>query len=95
VQKEWYDNFWRNKETPEFMKWWISYYGNAEEYSMPSEEQGKANRALAQEEQDTYWERRGFALIGWRAREGLSLEPEIIEERKEKTGGLRGLKGES
>ena len=56
MSKEWYNKHHLSKETPEFVEWFLSYYGPPELYG------------IDQGEQDEYWVRRGFAMAGWTAR---------------------------
>ena len=51
----WYEEHWKNKETDNFLKWWLEYYGVAADYENVIDEQ------------EDYWIRRGFALAGWLA----------------------------
>ena len=53
MSENWYDTHWRQQETPEFVSWWIGEYGNPEDYDE------------VEYEQDEYWVRKGFALMGW------------------------------
>ena len=49
----WYNKYWRDKETPEFVEWVETEYGKPKDYQNTIREQ------------DEYWVRRGFALMGW------------------------------
>lgn len=51
--KEWYDEHHKNKETPKLLSWFINFYGKSDDYED------------IESEQDEYWIRRGFALMGW------------------------------
>ena len=49
----WYNKFWKEKETLDFSSWFREEYGEALGY--------------INEEEDEYYIRRGFALMGWLA----------------------------
>ena len=51
----WYNKHWLSKETKEFNNWWAKTYGNQEEF----------------EDIEEFYRRKGFALMGWTAREKL------------------------
>ena len=54
----------KDKETPEFVKWFENSYGKSTDYDD------------SWNEQDEYWRRRGFALMGWLAAlERPSIKP--------------------
>ena len=53
MSKEWYDKHHKEKETEEFNDFWMRFYDSCT-YDDPDEE-------------DEYWIRKGFALIGWSA----------------------------
>ncbi len=55
MSEYWYDGHWRKKETADFISWFIQEYGLPVDYDS------------CQSEQDEYWLRRGFALMGWLA----------------------------
>jgi hypothetical protein len=57
--KIWYDKFHAAHETDEFNEWWETAYGPVALYS---DDEG---------EQDEYWTRKGFSLLGWLARGDL------------------------
>lgn len=54
--KMWYDKYWKVKETPEFIAWFKKGYGDAKDFSSDPIEQNE------------YWVRRAFALMGWLGR---------------------------
>lgn len=53
----WYDKYWRNKETDTFVSWFEKEYGLNSDFDP------------GLDEQEEYWLRRGFALMGWLAKE--------------------------
>ena len=53
--KEWFELHYPEPE-PEFEAWWLAEYGPPESYLQEKDEQNE------------YWVRKGFALMGWRAR---------------------------
>ncbi|MCK9577296.1 MAG: hypothetical protein M0R51_15430 [Clostridia bacterium] len=55
MSKYWYDKYHKEKESPEFLSWFINCYG------------ADTNFEDVESEQDEYWVRRGFALMGWNA----------------------------
>ena len=57
MSQDWYDEHWgvREAEAPGFVTWFENYYGRSDQHS------------AAEYEQDEYWTRRGFALMGWTA----------------------------
>jgi hypothetical protein len=56
----WYEKYHRKKETPDFLKWFIPFYGNSTDYEPYSDEQCE------------YWVRRGFALMGFLAAKSIN-----------------------
>ncbi len=50
---DWYNKFWKSKETLDFSLWFTKEYGLVEEYHP--------------DEKGDYYIRRGFALMGWLA----------------------------
>lgn len=51
----WYNKYWKKYELVKFNSWYIEFYGTPTAYSSE------------QSEQDEYWLRKGFALMGWLA----------------------------
>lgn len=51
----WYDRHWMNKETDEFVSWFLDSYGPPERNSDHEDDPSE------------YWRRRAFSLMGWRA----------------------------
>lgn len=70
VSNIWYDKHWLNRETDDFRRWFLTYYGPPEDY----------------DEQGEYWTRRGFALIGWLAAlergDNMSIKTIVLEENE-------------
>lgn len=58
-EDDWYEMYHRENETDDFLEWWVNYYGNPSDYED------------TEEEQDEYWTRRAFALLGFRAAKSL------------------------
>jgi hypothetical protein len=56
---DWYNKHWKGKETEAFLKWWSATYGSAEDYGNDLGEQ------------EDYYLRKGFALMGWLAAQNL------------------------
>lgn len=56
MSKEWFDKHHSSKSDEVFEGWWKATYGPPESYGSE------------QDEQDDYWIRKGFALMGWIAR---------------------------
>jgi len=54
MSKDWYYKHWKDKETPEFIEWFVMYYGTVDDYD-----------TSIMDEVDEDWVRRGFALMGW------------------------------
>lgn len=63
-----YEKYHRKKETPEFVEWWVGYYGNPEDY------QDTADERLE------YWVRRAFALAGFLAEGGKNEKKQAVKE---------------
>ena len=55
-EKEWYNKYWKEKETPMFIEWFEKEYGSVIDF-VPEPD-----------EQQEYWIRRAFALMGWNGR---------------------------
>jgi len=53
MSSTWYDKYWKEKETPSFVAWFKKEYGTSSDY-VPEPD-----------EQEEYWVRRAFALMGW------------------------------
>lgn len=51
----WFANYHAQNLTQEFKEWWESYYGPPDAYHD------------SYSEQDEYWKRCGFCLLGWNA----------------------------
>lgn len=78
MSKEWFDKHWASAETLEFVEWWLGDYGSPDDYSPDDAEQNE------------YWVRRGFALMGWLASTGQDSGMEFDKENS-----IRRMKNES
>jgi len=72
MSKEWYDKNYKDSEPTEFIKWFTGEYGNPLDY-----EDDKY-------EQDEYWIRRGFALMGWVGFRKYNNFDELLARYKQK-----------
>ena len=57
----WFSKYHAQNLTHEFKAWWIKYYGPTSDYQD------------SYSEQDEYWKRCGFCLIGWCAAKTLNV----------------------
>ena len=55
----WYNKYWRKKETNIFVSWFEKEYGHNSDFDPEYDEQ------------EEYWLRRGFALMGWLGHQSL------------------------
>lgn len=77
MSQEWYDRHWRERETQEFVTWFVDDYGGC-----PSLRPEMYVGSYLDEEVDEYWLRRGFSLRGWiAAQEKVSIRYGTVIDR--------------
>ena len=56
INANWYDKYWKARETSEFNIWFSDFYKDLEDYSI--------------KEWEEYYLRKAFSLMGWLGRKG-------------------------